>query len=62
MNMTPAQQAAMVALQGGNPFEQNVMLVYHNPQVLKNGQVIPGFYQQIILVPNQAQAQAPVAV
>lgn len=34
MNMTPAQQAAIVALQGGNPFEQNVMLVYHNPQVL----------------------------
>ena len=61
MTMTPAQQAAMVALQGGNPFQQNVMLVYHHPQLLPNGQMMPGFYQQIILVqnPDQAGAQHP---
>ena len=58
MTMTPAQQAAMVALQGGNPFQQNVMLVYHHPQLLPNGQMMPGFYQQILLVQNPDQAGA----
>jgi len=45
MTMTPAQQAAMMALQGGDPFQQNILLMYHHPQVLQNGQVIPGYYQ-----------------
>jgi len=47
--------------------------MYHHPQMLPNGQVIPGYYQQVILVQNadpikingfqpvqQPQAQQPM--
>lgn len=50
MAVDPIQQAAIMAMNGGNPFQQNILLMYHHPQLLANGQIIPGYYQQVILV------------